>query len=85
MASIKNHYLLQEVSLSARMNENMDWTTLPAKSTPAGYAGRLDSEDKDDRMCQPFGAATNNTLLPDEFQQVQTLWADSYPVYFQSA
>ena len=70
MASTKNHYLLLEVSLSARMNENMDWTTLPAKSTPAGYAGHLDREDKDDRMCQPFGAATNNILLPDEFQQV---------------
>jgi hypothetical protein len=43
MASIKNHYLLLEVALSARMNEDLDWTTLPAKSTPAGYAGRLDS------------------------------------------
>jgi hypothetical protein len=82
MASIKNHYLLLEVALSARMNEDIDWTTLPAKSTPAGYAGRLDSEDKDDRMCQPFGAATNGTLLADELKQVQTLWADSYPVYF---
>ena len=82
MASIKNHYLLLEVALSARMNEDLDWTTLPAKSTPARYAGRLDSEDKDDRMCQPFGKAASETLLPDELQQVQTLWADSYPVYF---
>ena len=70
MASIKNHYLLLEVSLSARMNEDMDWTSLPAKSTPAGYAGRLDSEDKDDRMCQPFSKATNGILLPEELKQV---------------
>jgi hypothetical protein len=82
MASIKNHYQLLEVALAGRMNEDMDWSNLPAKSTPAGYAGRLDSEDKNDRMCQPYGLSTKNTLLPDELKQVQTLWADSNPVYF---
>ena len=81
MASIKNHYLLLEVSLSARMSAEVDWTSLPAKSTPAGYAGRLDSEDKADRMCQPFGKVTCTTLTSDEYRLVQTLWADSYPIY----
>ena len=81
MASIKNHYLLLEVSLSARMSAEVDWTSLPAKSTPAGYAGRLDSEDKADRMCQPFGKVKCTTLTSDEYRLVQTLWADSYPIY----
>ena len=80
MASIKNHYLLLEVSLSARMSAEVDWTSLPAKSTPAGYAGRLD-KDKADRMCQPFGKVTCTTLTSDEYRLVQTLWADSYPIY----
>ena len=81
MASIKNHYLLLEVSLSARMSAEVYWTSLPAKSSPAGYAGRLDSEDKADRMCQPFGKVTCTTLTSDEYRLVQTLWADSYPIY----
>ena len=45
------------------------------------YAGRLDSEDKADRMCQPFGKVTCTTLTSDEYRLVQTLWADSYPIY----
>jgi hypothetical protein len=81
MASINNHFLLHEAVQSSRMNENMTWTDAPARSTFAGHAARLDSENKSDRLCNPIGGSAAGDLTPEEFQQVQTLWADNYAVY----
>ena len=81
MTSINNHFLLHEAAQTARMDADMIWTDCPAHSTFAGHAARLDSEDKSDRVCTPKGQATAGHLNDEEFQQVQTLWADNYEVY----
>ena len=82
MASIKNHYLLLEISLAARLNKNIDWTRDAARSTMAGYAQRQDSDDRADRMFTPTGAATSYTIPYTDRQQIRNLWADEYPEYF---
>ena len=81
MASIKNHYLLLEASLFARMDMDHQWTRAPPKSTYAGHAARQGSEVKSDLQCSPLGKARQHKLTPDEYKQIQTLWADHYPVY----
>jgi hypothetical protein len=81
MASIHNHYILHEAAQSARLDEDMIWTDAPARSTFAGHAARQDSEDKRDRLCEPLGEKDQGHLTPEEFQQVQTLWADNYATY----
>lgn len=81
MASIKNHYLLLEASLFARLDLDHDWTRAPPKSTYAGHAARQGSEDKRDRLCTPLGKAKVTELQPEEYKQIQTLWADHYATY----
>jgi len=81
MASINNHFQLHDAAQHSRMNENMTWTHAPARSTFAGHAARLKSDDKSDRLCDPVGRGTAGDLTAEELQQVQTLWADHYPVY----
>lgn len=81
MMSIRNHHLLMEAALAARMDDDMCWTTEPLASTVAGYAARLDSSDRADRVCRGLGAPTNHALSADAFKQIQTLWADEYPEY----
>lgn len=57
MASIKNHYLLLEASLTARLSLDlsMNWQRLPSRSSIPGHASRLDSEDRSDRLWHPKG------------------------------
>ena len=81
MASIKNHHSLMEASDCARLDDEMAWTMEPPRSSVSGLASRLDSADRAERVCSPLGASTPFTLPADCFQQLQTLWADSYPVY----
>jgi len=83
MASIKNHYLILEASLLARLVEDTtDWVRLPAVSTAAGYAARHDSADKTDRMWLPKSPGPVYRIpFGDDVQQLQTLWADHYPEY----
>ena len=83
MASIKNHYLLLEIALTARLNEDVDWTRLAAKSTMAGYSQRQDSDDRSDRMFTPKGGAKKYTIPEQDRRQIQNLWADEYPEYFE--
>ena len=82
MASIKNHYLLLEVALAARLTADVDWTLNAAKSTMAGYAARQDSDDRSDRMFTPKGAGEEYIIPKCDRQQIQNLWADEYPEYF---
>ena len=82
MASIKNHYLLLETALSARLDEDVNWTRPAPKSTMAGYAQRQDSEDRADRMFTPRGAGVEYVIPDEDRQQIQSLWADAYPEYF---
>ena len=81
MMSIRNHHLLMEAALAARMDDDMCWTTEPLASTVAGYAARLDSSDRADRVCRGLGAPTIHALPADAYKQIQTLWADEYPEY----
>ena len=83
MRSIANHYTLLEAALEARLNGQVDWTIQPRKSSAAGYASRLDSEDKTDRMSHPKGSFKLRDLTDEEFKQIQTLWADEYPEYHE--
>jgi hypothetical protein len=82
MTSIKNHYLLLEMSLQARLTEDINWTRRAVKSSMAGYAQRLDSDDRADRMFTPLGAGKPYTIPESDRQQIQSLWADDYPEYF---
>ena len=81
MISIRNHHQLMEAAISARMDDDMDWTNEPLASSVAGYASRLDSSDRADRVCRGMGKPTTYELPPDSYKQVQTLWADEYPEY----
>lgn len=81
MASIVNHYALMENATLARLKSDQEWSFPAAKSSFAGHAARVDSEDKADRHCEALGNYQAERLTPAEFQQVQTLWADHYPVY----
>jgi hypothetical protein len=81
MASINNHYALLEAAISARLEDDMEWTTTPTISSVAGLSARLDSSDRADRFCRPLGGSKPFTLSDEAYQQVQTLWADAYPEY----
>jgi cell division protein FtsL len=83
MPSIKNHYLLLEVALNARLTADMEWTRLATRSTAAGLAGRLDSSDKTERMWHPKGKARKYTFpeAGNDRVQLRTLWADEYDEY----
>ena len=81
MVSINNAFSLREASTSARLEDDINWTTAPTTSSVAGLCSRLDSSDRSDRVWTPKGAETSFTLSPEAYQQVQTLWADHYPVY----
>ena len=80
MVSINNHYALLEASISARLEDDMEWTTAPAISSVAGLSARLDSSDRADRFYRPDGSCKPFTLSDEAYQQVQTLWADTYPI-----
>ena len=75
MASIKNNYEILEASQQNRMTEDMEWTTTPRRSTPAGLAARADSADKRDRCVETKGAFTKGVLSSADLLQVQDLWA----------
>jgi hypothetical protein len=81
MASINNHYALLEAAISARLEDDIAWTTAPTVSSVAGLSARMDSRDRADRFCRALGGATSSTLSDEAYQQVQTLWADAYPEY----
>ena len=81
IASIRSHFLLLEVSLAARLDEDMTWTCMPASSTLAVLSARLASQDRADRLYDVSGSGDHSILSASEFQMVQTLWADENPVY----
>jgi hypothetical protein len=81
MVSINNAFSLREASTSARLEDDINWTTAPTASSVAGLCSRLDSSDRSDRVWTAKGVETSFTLSPEAYQQVQTLWADHYPVY----
>jgi hypothetical protein len=83
MKSILNHFLLLEAALANRLDPNVrvDWIREAPKGTVAGYAARLDSEDRQDRMWSPKGATTNYTVPVEDRQMLRTLWADNYSEY----
>ena len=55
----------------------------PFRVDVSGYAVRLDSSDRSERLCRGKGASTEETLSEADYQQIQTLWADHYPVYHE--
>jgi hypothetical protein len=83
MASIKNHHSLMEASEAARLENEMDWTLEPPRSSVSGLAARLDCADRAERVCNPLGKSQDYDLDDADYQLLQTLWADSYPVYLE--
>ena len=81
MTSIHNHFALHEATQSARLDQDRVWTTDAAGSTFAGHAARLASADKTDHVCAPKDKGVGGVLTLEELQQVQTQWADMFPVY----
>lgn len=81
MASIKNHFLLLEASMTSRLHVPMTWVNSPSTSSVVGMAARLDSADKADRMWSVLGPRKPYVVPQDDVQQLQTLWADHYDDY----
>jgi len=66
---------------SLLQTRNMSWTRKARVSTSAGFAARRDVFDKSDRLTEPKGSATSDTLPPDELKQVQEIWGEHDPKY----
>ena len=74
MESILANYLLLDVSLSNRLDEDKDWTCEPVRSSTASYLQRPDSQNKTDRMWSLLGKTRMGTLSDDEAKVVQGKW-----------
>jgi hypothetical protein len=66
---------------SLLQTRNMSWTRKARVSTSAGFAARRDVFDKSDRVTEPKGSATSDTLPPDDLKQVQEIWGEHDPKY----
>jgi hypothetical protein len=75
MTSIKNSWQLKDAAMQNRMTQDVEWSSLPARATPAGLAIRPDSAVKTDRMVEALGQPASSSLNNDELQQIQDLWA----------
>ena len=59
----------------------MSWTQKARASTTAGFAARLDTSDKSDRLTDTKGASTSSALSQEDLKQVQEIWGEHTEAY----
>ena len=81
MASFRVHYVLWVASQIGRMDHTSVWHSLPARSSFAGYASRLDSANPQDRVHHFLGKSSKQHLSSEAFRQIITCWRGLHAGY----